>query len=674
MDVDLITYESIQPFLEWIRAHPTLAGFAVFLISLSESLAIVGLLVPGVVLMTAIGSMMGAGILPFYATLAWAILGAIAGDGISYWLGYHYHERLRLIWPFRQFPKLLARGERFFHNHGGKSIVFGRFVGPVRPMIPVIAGMLDMSPLRFLFFNVLSALAWAPLYSLPGILIGLSLGSLSPEVASRAGLLVLLLLFGLWCIYEFLLVLGSWIQRMLQATLDWSWRQGLSRIPYLLKACQTRQGSAQGQFGLLVLFVIAVATLIMITQHVLQDTGIAAWNEPVYHLLRALYNPAIIKSLFFLHNLGAPPVLMSLALIVGGYLILQSRTKAAACWFFSIGLGFILIHVLKEYTLIPRPERFEALSDTINQHSFPSAHTTSSILVIGLLATYLRAGIAAPYRWIPFWMAAILSLFVGFTRLYLGYHWFSDILGSLSLGIAMVCFGTLLFRFFVSQPLPLGILKIALLSWALCFALYNAIEYPGFKDQLGQAWPTYTLSPAQWWSGEGPTQDLYRSGALKKQATRFNVQWVGNITEIEVLLQQAGWIALPKLNVKSGVQLLATHPKPEVFPVMPKFHRDRLPMLSMSQQLNDQTRVVLQLWASDYFEGKHPLWVGTLRLEAVHHPFPMVTLYLEDQTTQAMLDLLIAHLKKGSKKISIRRLPASYASEDHQQTLLIRSR
>ena len=147
-----MTQESIQPFLQWIGEHPHWSGLAVFLISLSESLAIVGLVVPGVVLMTAIGAMIGAGILPAWITLGWAILGAIAGDGISYWLGYHYHEHLRDFWPFRSYPALLARGEAFFKSHGGKSIILGRFIGPVRPMIPVIAGMMDMSPKRFLFF------------------------------------------------------------------------------------------------------------------------------------------------------------------------------------------------------------------------------------------------------------------------------------------------------------------------------------------------------------------------------------------------------------------------------------------------------------------------------------------------------------------------------------------
>ena len=61
-----------------------------FLISLSESLAVVGLVVPGVILMTAIGSLIGAGKLPALATMTWAILGAIAGDGLSYWLGLYW--------------------------------------------------------------------------------------------------------------------------------------------------------------------------------------------------------------------------------------------------------------------------------------------------------------------------------------------------------------------------------------------------------------------------------------------------------------------------------------------------------------------------------------------------------------------------------------------------------
>jgi len=268
-----MTLDSAQPILQWIAANPTWAGFAVFLISLSESLAIVGLVVPGVVLMTAIGAMMGAGILPFWLTLMWAILGAIAGDGISYWLGYHYHEHLREFWPFRRFPQLLARGEKFFKDHGGKSIIFGRFVGPVRPMIPVIAGMMDMTPKRFLFFNIISAIAWAPLYSLPGILIGMSLGTLSPEVARRVALLILLLLLVLWIIYVFLLKLGLWIGNIISGFINQLWLkvQASSRLVWLHKLLASDQGTEEGQLGILLLFCLSSFAFLCITFKVLMS-------------------------------------------------------------------------------------------------------------------------------------------------------------------------------------------------------------------------------------------------------------------------------------------------------------------------------------------------------------------------------------------------------------------
>ena len=102
--MDLATF---QPFLNWITAHHAWAGLAVFLISLSESLVIVGLFVPGVAMMFGIGTLVAMGALNLWVTLACAAAGAVAGDGISYWLGYHYKDRLRDMWPFRRYPALM---------------------------------------------------------------------------------------------------------------------------------------------------------------------------------------------------------------------------------------------------------------------------------------------------------------------------------------------------------------------------------------------------------------------------------------------------------------------------------------------------------------------------------------------------------------------------------------
>ena len=168
--------ELFDQLLEWIRQHPDWAGLVVFGVALAESLAIVGVLVPGVIILLGAGALIGAGVLDFWGITAWAVAGAIVGDGLSYWLGHHF-EYLTARWRwFRLHPDHLERGIRFFQDYGDISIALGRFFGPIRAIVPLVAGLMRMPPKRFFIANVLSALVWAPAYLAPGILLG-ELGS-----------------------------------------------------------------------------------------------------------------------------------------------------------------------------------------------------------------------------------------------------------------------------------------------------------------------------------------------------------------------------------------------------------------------------------------------------------------------------------------------------------------
>lgn len=160
--------EQLQTVLNWATLNPGWSGLIVFAISLSESLIVVGLFIPGVIAMSAIGGLVSSGALKIIPTLMWAIFGAICGDGISYAVGRKFNDDLANFWIFRKFPRWLSRGKQFFLKHGSKSIVVGRFVGPVRPFIPAVAGMMSMDPKKFFIANVVSAILWAPIYMLPG--------------------------------------------------------------------------------------------------------------------------------------------------------------------------------------------------------------------------------------------------------------------------------------------------------------------------------------------------------------------------------------------------------------------------------------------------------------------------------------------------------------------------
>ncbi len=201
----MLDLTSLQPFLDWLAQHPNLAGLVTFIVAAAESLAIVGILVPGVVLMLGIGALIGLDAVPLWSSLLWAAMGAAVGDGASYWLGRHFDQQLRHVWPLSKHPELIPKGEQFFNRHGAISVLFGRFVGPLRPIIPAIAGIMHMPVARFYLVNILSAIVWAPVVLLPGVAMGASLhlaGDVALRFAIAVGTLLLLVWFFGWLVYR----------------------------------------------------------------------------------------------------------------------------------------------------------------------------------------------------------------------------------------------------------------------------------------------------------------------------------------------------------------------------------------------------------------------------------------------------------------------------------------
>ncbi|RRJ83562.1 DedA family protein [Aestuariirhabdus litorea] len=162
----------IEPLLTWLEEHQQWLGLVTCLTAFAESLALVGLVLPGVVMLFGIALLAASSGMPLENLLFWGFIGAIAGDNLSYLLGRYCHGPLSRTRLFRNNPQWIDNGERFFERHGMLSVVLGRFIGPLRPVIPMVAGMLEMPAQRFVAINLLSAVGWAPVYLLPGYLAG----------------------------------------------------------------------------------------------------------------------------------------------------------------------------------------------------------------------------------------------------------------------------------------------------------------------------------------------------------------------------------------------------------------------------------------------------------------------------------------------------------------------
>jgi undecaprenyl-diphosphatase len=162
----------VQPTLDFISANSRWAFPVMFITSFGESFAFLSLLFPGTSILIVAGTLMSAGSLPYWPVLVGAVIGAVLGDSVSFWLGHRYGGGIGRVWPFTRNPDLLPNGIRFFQKHGGKSVFIGRFFGPVRAVIPLAAGIMRMERGRFWFANVTSALVWAPMLLFAGDAVG----------------------------------------------------------------------------------------------------------------------------------------------------------------------------------------------------------------------------------------------------------------------------------------------------------------------------------------------------------------------------------------------------------------------------------------------------------------------------------------------------------------------
>jgi len=164
--------EYIELINQWVITNQHHAWWVIFLIAFIESMVILGILVPGLPFMLMLGSLIATGILSPWLVIFWCIAGAIVGDGLSFWIGQRYKYHVLELWPLNKHPEWITQGEVFFEKWGGVSILIGRFFGPLRATVPVLAGILGMHRARFTAWNAASAMIWAPAYLAPGFFLG----------------------------------------------------------------------------------------------------------------------------------------------------------------------------------------------------------------------------------------------------------------------------------------------------------------------------------------------------------------------------------------------------------------------------------------------------------------------------------------------------------------------
>jgi membrane protein DedA with SNARE-associated domain len=168
-------HDMVQQVIGFVREHAAWAAPVVFALAFAESLAFISLLVPAWGALVAMGALIKSGGIDFWPVWIAGSLGAACGDWLSYWVGIKLEYRVAHIWPLSRHPDLIPRGERFMERWGVPGIFIGRFFGPLRASVPLVAGIFEMPYWRFQFANFTSAFVWAAVLLTLGDVISMGL-------------------------------------------------------------------------------------------------------------------------------------------------------------------------------------------------------------------------------------------------------------------------------------------------------------------------------------------------------------------------------------------------------------------------------------------------------------------------------------------------------------------
>lgn len=409
----------------------------VFLFVAIESL---GVPLPGETVLVTGGALAALGHLSIWWVIATAALGGIMGDAAGYWIG-----RLGGVALIKRYGRAvhfddakLQRVRAFFSRHGAKTVFLGRFIALLRTWAALLAGTAEMPYGVFTLYNVMGGITWAALFGTLGYVFGRSLPVLERYIgqASLAFVLLIALVVALALAWRWF----SANQDVLTERASRYWVLLRDRHPGAARFIAARfiRGEYLG-LHLTIGFLLSLAGLWLfagITEDVVHHDPLTKFDLTLATWIRAHATP-LGDRLFTLISLLGSPAAMAVVGAIGALLILVRRKwLLLAAWVAAFAGAGLLSLILKIIIRRPRPAGAEAFLHG-ETFSFPSGHALGSLVGYGMLAYVIGStwieSVGGRLRLVI--ATAVLVVAIGISRLYLGVHYFSDVVAGYAVGV-----------------------------------------------------------------------------------------------------------------------------------------------------------------------------------------------------------------------------------------------
>jgi membrane protein DedA with SNARE-associated domain len=587
-----------QELLDWLGANPGWAGFGVFVMSFVESLAFVGILVPGIIILFGLGAFISLGAMDLAPIWVMGTLGALVGDITSYAIGRRYRETLAETWPFRHFPRMLERGRGYFRVHGPKSVVIGRFIGPLRPVIPITAGMLNLVPRRFLMVDIPACIAWTPAYLVPGMLFGASL-EVASEYAGRMSLVLVIAVMSLWftwwliwTVYE---LAASRSARWLRHAIRWLRRHpAFGRVfGPLLDSTKSEALSITMMGLLLVLAFWGVVLVLFLSPFSSHPQTI---DQLVADYALGLRNHVADSLMVALTQLTRLWVLIPTSMAVLLWLLGAGRQQAAWHWLVAMA-GGVILQLLLGWTLRSTPIFIEEGANTPHD---PSAALTLATVILGYFAVMVAREISRRKRKWPYVLTGLLLVLMTMARLYLGLDWLSGALLGVALGMAWTFVIGIAYRQRALRPFNGVAASMIFFSMlALTFTWQVGENLDQDLEALKLPLLQREIRAQDWWREEWQTLPRERTEMKRVRAREFNFQFAGDPDVLARVLADDGWRKVEPVNWRWLVLSLNPEPDETTLPLLKRDFRGHADSLLLHRSSGDPKRQeTLRIWDS----------------------------------------------------------------------------
>lgn len=411
------------------------------LMAFGEAFIVTSVFSPGTVVVVLGGALAAQGLYDIFDMMWFVAVGTILGSQASFWLG---TKGEALFGDGRDIMSTvnLERGQKFFAKYGGAGIVIGHFLGPLRPIAPVIAGLSGMRGGRFLLWNATGGATYAIAMVSVGYFFGTAFTVFGPSI-TRVGLFagaVLAILALLWFLmlrfrrgWPFAISVLNSVRGAIRENPEVL--ALVARHPTLFHFLAARvsrktfRGLPATLLGLTVLYFLGLYAELAL--EVLGHGQIVELDDRLSKLLYAFRDETLIQVFSIVTGLGHGRSIGVMALAASALMwAWNRRTYIPALWLVLAG-NQITVTVLKLAFSRARPD-FAVYVES--SYSFPSGHS-AAISAFCIFVTYVlvRERIGRGILWVL--LCAGIIFLVGLSRLYLGEHFLSDVLNGYVVGV-----------------------------------------------------------------------------------------------------------------------------------------------------------------------------------------------------------------------------------------------